>query len=165
MDRHITHAVFHTFAFLAFSCLAFSTLAFWCRIFMSRNFMSRIFSVPVKFCITKAYGPRPSLYLALRAWPWLCALSVGLSGQCLCTHRLAVAEDNLSYLRTRVCRDTACDLTFVPPPTPTPSPITTIADIYPLVCVRVGTAGRPLAIVIFWGRVRGGGQMPSTRYV
>ena len=47
MDRHITHAVFHTFAFLAFSCLAFSTLAFWCRIFMSRNFMSRIFSVPV----------------------------------------------------------------------------------------------------------------------
>ena len=60
MDRHMEHAVFHTFAFLAFSCLAFSTpqsgaensclafstLAFWCRIFMSRNFMSRIFSVP-----------------------------------------------------------------------------------------------------------------------
>ena len=42
MDRHMQHAVFHTFAFLAFS-----TLAFWCRIFMSRNFMSRIFSVPL----------------------------------------------------------------------------------------------------------------------
>ena len=49
MDRHMQHAVFHTFAFLAFSCLAFSTLAFWCRIFMSRNFMSRIFSVPNRF--------------------------------------------------------------------------------------------------------------------
>ena len=38
MDRHMQHAVFHTFAFLAFSCLAFSTPAIWCRKFMSRIF-------------------------------------------------------------------------------------------------------------------------------
>ena len=55
-------------------------------------------------------------------------------------HRLAATDDRLSYLSTRVvCRDTTCDLTSVPL-TPAPSPITVIADIYPPVCVRVGSA-------------------------
>ena len=71
-----------------------------------------------------------------------CRLSGYCPRQSLYTHRLAAAEDSLSYLCTRVCRDTTCDLTFVPLRHLPPALITFIADVYPLVCVSVGTVVR-----------------------
>jgi len=103
-------------------------------------------------------GPRPLLVSrSVVAVGSKCRPIRLLSRAVSCTHHLAAAEDCLSHLRTRVCWDTKCDLTFVPP-TPAPPSKTIIVDIspglcwvrtagrcsppLPLVCVRVCTAGR-----------------------
>jgi len=54
------------------------------------------------------------------------------------------------------CGDTGCDLTFVPADT-CPSPLTIVADIYPLVRVRGRYGGKMYAMVIFGGYASGKG--------
>jgi len=80
------------------------------------------------------------------------------------TVKLPPQRDSLSYLRTFVvCRDTTCDLTFVPPPDTCPSPITIIADIYPLFCIRVGMGRCPRRRFSWDMTVRGGDKCPAAR--
>ena len=73
----------------------------------------------------------PSLYLANHARPWLCTVSVGLSGDC---------QDSLNASTVKLPHGTAYLCT---PETPRVighlSPQTILTDIYPLVYVRVGT--------------------------
>ena len=63
-------------------------------------------------------------------------VSVGLSGSVpLCASTVKL-QRRTAYLHTRVCQDTICDLTFVPPK-PTPSPENSYRGHCSLVCVRI----------------------------
>ena len=110
--------------------------------------------------ITRVYGLR--LLLVSRVWRSavegkcrpIRLLSGAVSMQC--THRYAAAEDSLSYLW--ICRDTTCDLMFVPPDTAPPQK-TIIVDIYSLVSVTVGTAD--VRDGDFGGHIWGGDKCPT----
>jgi len=78
------------------------------------------------YCCTRAYGLRP--------FPLWCSLYAPAVNLLLRTAYL---------ISSHVCRDTSCDLTFVPP-TPAPSPENSYREHYSLFCVRLGTAGRCL---------------------
>ena len=66
-----------------------------------------------------------------------------------------------AYPHTRVCRDTTCDRTFVPP-TPAPPPKTVIADTTPWFVLSFRYGGQMSAMVTFGGTcVWGAGKCPA----